>query len=455
MMDIRPHRRQFTIGRRDWPAPEGWRAVGLSDGYLLHHDPELRVLRDERDAQRLTLGHAFGMSNGTTAGRFVTVEGSTLRPDDGALLGLLYKREADEVVVTSSPAVACLAYDARPTEWRPPRHGLNWHPSPGSPVEGWTRLFADQCLDLRTGRTTTARKTLASTLTEDQASDELLSRLIELMRLMRPRFERVVLPLTAGLDSRTLFAALCASGVEFETFTQVFSARSRQDAETAHQLARRYGVAHHLVHGAEPRSEHCNRLREHQLHAVCDADVSTLFKGSFYRQLRSGDLIVRGGLFELGRLDHLGRLWRIEHTAPENLPNEILARFGESPNGTLLDALRAWQAHRATHSLNLDFDDAFYFDQDVGAWLASIEQGLDSLPPTSIQAMNSLPLLRCLMSTSRRRRRAGWIQRGAIARFDGALDRVTYNAFASMRQRLRGTHAEYVYYWLRSTFLQP
>lgn len=450
-MKVTPDRRQFTISRQPWPVPDGWRAIGLPHGYTLHHHPDLRVTRAAAgDLERITLGHAFDMLGHGAGGRFATIEGSTVCTDECGLLALLYRQEAQGVTVTSSAALACRAFGGVPSQRRLPRYGMNWHPSPGSPVQGWARLMADQCLDLASGAITANPKTLASDLSEEQAAERLLGGLTEFMTLQRSRFSRTLLPLTAGLDSRTLFTALCASGIEFETFTQVFDEKSRHDADTARKLALRHGVPHFSVLGLEPREEHRRRLYEHQLDSVRDADATTLFAGGFYRHLHDEDVIVRGGLFELGRLDYLGRLWRVEAGDPRDVAAQIITRFGEDPGGPLFETLKAWWVHRRANPIGLELGDAFFFDQDIGGWMASIEQGLDSLPPTSLHPMNSLALLRCVMSASPRRRRAGWVQRRAIARFDKALDDVPYNLFDAWRHRIRGTPLEYGYYWLRA-----
>ena len=451
-MNITPGRRQFTISRKPWPAPDDWCAIRLTHGYTLQHHPELRVAREDvPGGSRLTLGHSFSAPGKVLGGRFVTIERELVRLDACGLLALLYVKGGDGFTITSSPAIACQAFGATPADRKLPRRGMNWHPSPGSPVNGWARLLADQTLDLASDEVRTCPKTLATDLSEQQAAEDLLSGLIESVSAMHSHFARTLLPLTAGIDSRTLFSALCTSGVAFETFTYVFDDASRQDAQTARELARRHGVLHHAIAGFERRGEYANALHRHQLESVCDTDVATLFPVGVYSHLKQHDLVLRGGLFELGRCDYLGRLWGIEDTDPRVRAGEIVARFDDDPSGPLLAPLEQWLAHRQRNPIGLDLADSFYFDQDGGAWLASIEQGLDSVPGTSVHPMNSLSLLRCLMSTSPRRRRQGCVQRRLIASVDAVLDRIPYNP-AQLRDRLTGTPLEYGYYWLRSMF---
>lgn len=450
-MQIVVHRRQFAISREHAHLPARWRRVTLPGGYTLSHEPELAVTPiDETVGVGLLIGEAYGFGTDAACGRFASIAGTRVATDAAGLLALFYRIDTAGVVITSSPAVAKDFFGASPARRDLPRQGINWHPSPGSPMVGWGRLMADQRIDLAEGRLEDAPKSLAPQADENDA----VVRLAEVLRSatvqIAARHHRVLIPLTAGLDSRTLFAAAIASNIKFETFTQVFGKNSEHDAISAARISSHYGIQHHVITGETPDATRARSLSRHSLESVHDADVTSLFPGGMYRHLRAGDVMLRGGLFELGRLDYHGPFYGLSLDKPGKLAHSILRRFREPPEGPLRPIIDAWVRHRTEHSLGLELGDAFFFDQDVGGWLSAVEQGLDSLAGVSMHPVNSLDALRCLMATTPRRRRAGVIQRRMIAYVDRELDKFDYNPVRQLRQRLRGSDLETVYYRLRA-----
>ena len=120
-------------------------------------------------------------------------------------------------------------------------------------------------------------------------------------------------------------------------------------------------------------------------------------------------LVLRGGLFELGRhikaLDH--RLTsrsdlEIAH-APEHWVDAVLAGFRVSlfnpnvaPVRRMLEEWIAWV--RRAEIPGLDFVDRFYLEQRVGCWLGDIEQALDLVQPEKLHVANSARTLSLLLS---------------------------------------------------------
>lgn len=450
-MQIVVHRRQFAISREHAHLPARWVRVALPGGYTLSHEPELNVSPiDETIDVGLVLGEAFGFGTDAASGRYASIAGTRVATDATGLMALFYRIDSAGVVITSSPAVAKDFFGASPSRRELPRVGINWHPSPGSPMVGWGRLMADQRIDLAEGRLEHLPKSLAPQAEENGA----VVRLAEVLRSatvqIAARYQRVLIPLTAGLDSRTLFAAAVASNIKFDTFTQVFGKNSEHDAISAAKISARYGIRHHVITGDPPDPTRARSLSRHSLESVHDADITSLFPGGMYRHLRKGDVMLRGGLFELGRLDYHGPFYGLSFDKPEKLAASILRRFREPADGPLRPILDAWVEYRRTHGLGLELGDAFFFDQDVGGWLSAVEQGLDSLAGASIHPVNSLEALRCLMATTPRRRRSGVIQRRMIAHVDRELDKFEYNPVRQLRQRLRGSDLETAYYRLRA-----
>lgn len=452
-MQVVVHRRQFAISREHNQLPGRWIRRALPHGYTLSHDPDLKV--SEIDAALgggLLLGEAHAWGTPLAAGRHVALQWPRLALDAGGLLAVFYRVDGTSVVVTSSPAIARDFFGAEGSTRVLPRSGMNWHPSPGSPLVRWRRLMADQQLDLATGQVEHVRKSLASDLDEAQAASRLGEALRATTLSTAAAHARVLLPLTAGLDSRTLFAAALSAGVKFEAFTQVFGKNSEHDARSAQQIAKRYGIKHTVVSPQPIEPSRARSLANHALDSVHDADITALFPAGMYGHVEGGDVMLRGGMFEIGRLDYHGRFFGLNFDRPDRLARAILRRFREPIDGPLRPLIEDWVRYRSQHGIDLSLGDTFFFDQDIGSWLSAVEQGLDSIAGISQHPANSLEALRCLMSTTSTRRRAGFIQRRMIAEVDPALDRFEYNPVRQLRQRLRGSSLETFLYRLRAIF---
>lgn len=455
------HRRQFLIARSATGLPDDWRQLPLGDGYRVFHDPDLCVtVRPDGEGSAVVLGievpvcrgaaHSNGHeADGPVSGRFVRIRFPFVETDASGLLAVFYRVVNGSAVLTSSPGIAASVYGA-PLNARPVRSpGLNWQPTPAAPMVGWKRLFADQRFCLKTLSAVHTPKRLTSDVSEDQAVALLTEGMVGYFKTLSTRFERILVPLTAGMDSRTVFATLMGSGSKFEAVTQVFSPASRGDAVTAIEICKRFGVRHHLIESDTVNPKAAALLQAHQGHAVCDADVKTLFPGNFYRFLQPGDVMVRGGLFELGQRDYIGKFIDMSFDRPDELPALIAQRFGEPADTGLVEMLQEWVAYRHAHSLDLDFIDAFFFDHDIGSWLSAIEQGLDMLPGVSLHPKNSLPFLQWLMSTSPSRRRLGVIQKRVVSSIDTTLGNMPYNRQHGIRQWVKGLPIEMLLFRLR------
>jgi hypothetical protein len=244
------------------------------------------------------------------------------------------------------------------------------------------------------------------------------------------------LALTAGLDSRTLAAALLSSDVKFDCVTQNFAGVKKADITVAADICRYLGVKHHVIDPiATDNSAVGNSAaghsavdlwRQHALGSYSDADDNVLLNGDQYRFLRAGTILIRGGLFEVGRRFYAGQF---RDLVGDTMTGEKIFRRFESaaPDDAAIQALDAWLDWRRANDNGLDLLDSFYLDQRVGGWLAAIEQALDLLPGRSVQPVNSLAAMRALVTPGIEDRQAGRLQKEAIARMAPQLRRFPLN----------------------------
>ena len=429
-MRLTPHKRQFVIARRTFAPSERWKNRPLGDGYVLSYDESLEVRQTSADPISLVLGIVVPVAHAheplsESSGRFVEVCWPRIALDAGGLLAVYYHRGADGNIATSSPAIAQLMTGApevdRKLRWE--GQALNWAPSPGSPLIGVSRLLADEVLDVRTGTLSGADRDLsARDLDEGRAIDQLASGLVSYFRRVDGRYDRFMLALTGGLDSRTLFGAAREAGLRFEAYTSVIdNPRSHVDASIASEIAKRYGVRHHVIRSRRYSAARAQSFYQHTLRSFSDADDNVLVPCDHYAMFREDDALIRACIFGLGRryfaktFDGCGVTW--ENVTSANL----LSMMDEPEHDVVSETLDQYLEYRKARPLGTDLVDTFYFDQLVGGWTAAIEQGMDAFDGTSLQPINSLPFMRCLLQGDPEGRAGGPIQRGVVRRLDATL----------------------------------
>jgi hypothetical protein len=421
-MNLALHHRQFVIAREPILVNQDWRSMILSNEFYLSHQADLPVRILERNARRLVMiGHTFAGEDSdgpddlsqVLSGRFTWIDWPYLYTDASALMPVYYTGERAEPLVTSSVALATKLTDAalsrRPIRWS----GLNWTPPPGTSASNLSKLLRDQRLHIPSAAVEFVDRSVRPAASFDEAKQRLASDLTAISRSVGERSGTIYLALTAGLDSRTLLSSLLAAGVKFECVTQTFQGVRRSDIEVAGQISRYLGVQHHVV-GPNPRNEDSARLwREHTLGTYCDADDTHLIPQDQYRFLKAGDILVRGGCFELGRRMYA---FRLKNLTFENASGtDLWGRFeADQPDAYTVASLDAWLAWRRQHSCGLDLIDAFYLDQRVGGWLSALEHGLDMQPGISVPMANCGRILSSLITPGEADRRTGRLQREVI-----------------------------------------
>lgn len=418
------HARQFLCMNGDGFGLPGWRTIPLPDGWRLHHHPDaaVEVLSAAPDAPVIRIGQAFVLdAAGEGAGRHALLAWPEIRPDAGALLGLHHGARGERRVVSSSAALAARALHGHV---RPPdlegalehRSRINYVPAPGAPFLGLRKLLHDQTLDLRDFRVGHRPSPIRRLASYDAAMAALVAELVGFAQELKARVPGTVyLPLTAGLDSRTLLAALLAAEVPFETVTLDYRGKPRTDVAVARAISRRLGLRHHVLRLGPPDPAAAARFAAHTAGAFLDWDHTHVFPGGGYRYLRPGDAMLVGACFEVGRqtagegcfagLDFATatgeRVWR--------------SRTGRPAPPAFAGFLDEWIAWRRLHPLDMDFAAAFYHDQRTGGWRAALEQGYDLLPGVSLCPANNPRVYSALVTPGPADQRAGRLQRDAIA----------------------------------------
>jgi hypothetical protein len=437
--DLKLHARQFVLAHRAHMIGSDWQVRDIGHGWLLSHAPDLAL---EQSGTDLVIGHNVrlpGSEHPARAGRFCVIAYPLVQPDAAALLSLYFCHRDDGGFVTSSPALAQrlgAQHDpGRQLTWS----GMNWNPLPGAPFKGVKRLLRDQVLDLDNFSLAFRPEAAVVPLAGMQAALQTLCDCLQAAAGGLAQDGQILLALTAGLDSRTLAAALLSSGVKFDCVTQNFAGVKKADIAVARDICRYLGVRHHVIEPVVTDNAAVHTWRQHTLASYSDADDNLLLNADQYRFLHKDTLLVRGGLFEIGRRFYQ---WKFPMLDFASATGERLFRFFE-PTATddrAIDTLNAWLQWRRTHDNGLDLVDSFYLDQRIGGWLAAIEQALDLLPGRSFQPVNSLPAMRALVTPSIDERLSGQLQKDAIRRMAPELLRFPVNPLSAFQNAKKLAH---------------
>ncbi|WP_297975815.1 7-cyano-7-deazaguanine synthase [uncultured Amaricoccus sp.] len=433
-MDLLLHRKQFVIARRPVAVDPSWISVPLAEGWILSYQQDLPVEVDRRvpDAPEVLIGARLcaDPATGCGAGRYARVRWPRVSGDAAALLGLHVGRSGGEFVVASSPAIAMLALTGEIPPFdiddplAHPGNG-NYLPSPGTRWRAVRRLFCDQEIDLRTGAVEHADHGIRPLAGFDAARDVAATELARFAEELKSRIPGTVfLPLTAGLDSRTVAAAFLAAGLRFETVTFRYMGKPVTDVRIAAAISRRFGLTHHILDLEPARPGIAALVEQHTCGAVLGWDIKELIPGNAYRYQRPGDAMIAAGCFELGRQYFARYFSGLDCSSPDfpaALGAEIFARDAFTP------FLADWRDWRGAHPEGLDWINAFYLDQRLGGWRAALEQGYDLLPALVLNPANNARVYSALVTPEPAEQADGRLQKAMIARLEPRLARFPVN----------------------------
>lgn len=419
------HRRQFVIGPSPVRPASDWVTTHIPDTGYLSHSPELRVasatdadgriwhvlglvvqtdanksdpVREVAGATHSTIEHVYQ----TWAGRWILIGNGELHMDAAGLLSCFYslKETGDgtrELWVSGSVALLADLLRIDISNDRQIRHGevaIDWYPPPRSRYEAVRRLLPSQVLVLANGDLRPRRlfPEITTSLGYDDVLDTLQRYLTSALQEASKAADTLWLPLTAGYDSRLLLAAAHYAGVSVKTYTQGYKNIEPLDRDIPPKLAEAVGMSHSLYWDGAYNSAAADLWDRHTGHHCVAADRRFVSHGQF-EWCKKGDIILRGGGFEVGRCSYRRRFpeSRTGHLAPSaEVIVRGLGRKGLQGRESLVRAMQEWVdwTMRTPHE-ELSWWDRLYLEQRIGGWASLTEQSLDLLDGETYQASNS------------------------------------------------------------------
>ncbi|MGB7447932.1 MAG: hypothetical protein WA892_02275 [Ornithinimicrobium sp.] len=389
-------RRQFLFSNEsvDDAVPPEFVHLQLPAGHLYHsQDLRVRHLSDASGHPWCLLGEAVDVLTGTDVGEVLS---STSCEDVGSLFGSLDGRwlligdhqvhgDMQYLIPVFYAHGSCASTPSLLPSYRAPRPRLDivdvmdWFPAPLSGVPGVKRLLPSQVLDVRDFSVASRPLPLAESLTVEDS-------LAQMRRYLRNSIagltaERVVVPLTAGWDSRLVLAASVDAGVPVQCVTLAHPGMSVADREVPPQLADAVGADHRFILPGRV-DRRARRLYDHQVGGhIREMDRRFMYR-SQYAWTREGDVLLRGLSLDITR-QHFHR------DVPREQPELDDLRALLNPTAMQMDGLRAYEEWLRLDPQPLSFDLRFDLEQGNSAWAAMSGVVLDLTAASALQPGNT------------------------------------------------------------------
>jgi hypothetical protein len=436
-------RRQFVLGDRFVETFAGWQRVTIAPALRLTAHPDLHVAHVGRDERSLTVigdlidplqperGNVEILQRllaevrtyedvfdraARLGGRWILIVNDGRRrvafADAAGLRSLVYTtREACGTLWCASQSaliaeVCGVPLDAAAAAFRRAAAEQNaeiaWSPGDTTLHEGVRQLLANHYLDLDTGE---ARRFWPD---RDLPKRSLRSAVAESRRLLdgliqgaRHRFRTLLVPMTAGWDSRLMLAASRAIAGQALFFTALFPGMQTTDWDVAvpERLLAGLQIGHSVVdcRGRPPSwlediSERSVPMAQAQYLGL----VSRLLDGT-----TEDAVLVKGDVGEIVRCQyrqHWGE-------RPEPTAEDLAALTGMPQDPFLTTALERWLAGVRGNRYNVPILDLFFWEQEGGRLHQMIQSQCD-LASESFAPLNCRQLISTMLSVPERDRGA-------------------------------------------------
>lgn len=409
------HGGQFAILKNTVELP-GYRHIPLADGWILNHHEKLPVHRSQ-DGSILLLGIAWQADPArqdptqeierlcassrrddpkalmameeTWCGRYVLIHHARIYTDTCSLLSVFYSA----LGVSSDCTLLARAAGQEEKLYTPHPGVMNWMPGPLTHYEGVFKLLASQTYQYTTGQLA-SRPLLAQCYQSIPDEQEKLAAITDCftnsLRNMARALDgrKLLIALTGGYDSRTLFALAHRAGIDFETYTLEYDTIYADDVSIPRRLCELTGVKHHYV--PVERDRYDARLEQdylvHTAGLIRDQDRIFYAHGQ-YQQLieRFGDTaFLRSSIWE-NVIEYFRRSFT--QTGPGFDFYDWFGVEAGSPEKRSLEMYFAW--NDAHPQKDLVASNLFLWLQREGCWLSAIESGFDMLEgAVSLQPAN-------------------------------------------------------------------
>jgi hypothetical protein len=303
---------------------------------------------------------------------------------------------------------------------------LGWFPAPSTRIPGVYSLLAFQQITPDFRVLAYSKKSNLSQLELDDLYDEIIKSIQYFLKSVSCH-HKLSLPLTGGIDSRTILSLLFSSELNFYSYTSDYDEIKFHDVLTPWQITRFYEVKHLYF---KPKYSHNHliyhkRLKEYASHTLsnCIDKDSAFYAGNQYPEIPA--VMLRGAGWACFR-----GFYTNDFNQGNNEDSKILQlskMFHQFDKYLVLnDAIKEWFSQLKKTDLIWDWRMQFYIDQRMNAWDGTIEQSIDLTNHYPIHVVNSdyqFELLWLIMNKEKIEGRSSVIQINIIKKtFPGLLN---------------------------------
>lgn len=323
--------------------------------------------------------------------RWALFNSDVLITDAQGSLPVFHARDGERVIVSNSVLLLARLTGAEPERARTLNRDVfpEWIPAPLTAHRGIRHLLPSSRLHWKDGSVTPWKRYRVTSVTVSEGVDDWESRVRTAMTNTAAAFDRVLLGLSGGYDSRSILAASVATQTPLECVTLQHPQIFPYDIDLPPELARRARRPHRFV-APGPFDE--TRYREFVDHsgglvAVMD---DLLYARGQYELAEPGEraALMRCHGWEVGYAFYWRRLPPWEELDTERFGKFISRRwkvFG-TWREMLSEELDLWFEHYLQcRTEDVDWRDAFFIDQRQCAWLGPVDEALSQLAIEIVQ----------------------------------------------------------------------
>ena len=416
---------------------EKWNSVDLINGWILHYDNNMKVaISQNRNA--VLLGTAWQVEGDETpyqqvkqfksntppevllnseqnwCGKYILIINEVIYTDLTASLRCFYTEDIISNSIQLISRIKKVYYNDGLIAFR------NWFPGPLTPYDGIMRLLPSQILDF--DKTLTYERAIfegniRSFESEEKRNEEFIRLFSSNLHNMEGELNgRLCLPLTGGVDSRTIFAFLVSEQIPFSAFTLEHSRIAEGDRILPGELCKKSKIDYRFINmneaGFDSDTIRSRRrtFDDYVCGLVSDADNEFYQYGSYEELLKSENdniIILSGAIWEMciGSFYYRHKMWRntqidnmkdVEYAMPETViksdRRRSMKKFLELCNSSKKNAF-------------MEDTDRWYWDQVDGVWNSDIDDAFNIYDNISVvEPLNSRTFFKILFGYDKERR---------------------------------------------------
>ena len=418
------HPGQFSILKKPLSLPD-WQTLSLSGGWVLSFHKKLDVFYLPKHGL-LLLGLAWQVLPGKPSpeqelrelsesadgpitdeqlmaleeswcGRYVLISSDHVFTDTCAMLQVFHSPAgiaSDLTLLAEASGLEAKIYE--------PGRFMNWMPGPMTPYPEIMRVMPSQIYCYESGRT--LPRLLLSAERPVIADDEERIRVFTdiftcSLNNMRKRLagRKLLMALTGGYDSRSLFALAKHAGLDFDAYTLEYDGIFTDDVSLPKELCRLTDTKHFYI--PRDHSRYSSALEDeylrHTAGLIRDADRLSYAHGQYQELVEpyGETVLLRSSVWE-NVIEYYGHSFKAD--GPGDHFYDWFCVRRDSPEQRSLEQYFDW--HRAHPQPRLVASNIFLWEQREGCWLSAIESGFDLLEhAVTLQPANCRLLISMLL----------------------------------------------------------